>query len=275
MKKSLRFPILAIAFGGLFLLTGCGEEADPIAAEPDLSIVEDEFEINTAFEDLDFLTLDVLQSSGLGLRTQSRADLCSSVKVNHDTQAKKITVDFAGGCTSPNGTIRKGKIILSYTGTNFLFPGTSIITTFEGYEVDGLKVAGTRTITNSGIDLLTRKVTLNVKIENGKVTWPDNKFVTYTSTQTRIVTLGTAGYEVSATGTGSGKSKEGFDYTAIVKTPLIIKEDCARTGILVPSTGVVDFTYRGILVNVNYGPGTCDKVLVITHPGGTKEITLD
>jgi hypothetical protein len=275
MKKFFRFPLLAIAFGSILLAAGCSEDTDPIVAEPDLSIVDDEFEINAAFEDLDFLTLDVLQSSGLGLRTQSQADLCASVKVNHDTQKKKITVDFGGGCTSPNGNTRKGKIILSYTGTNFLFPGTSIVTTFEGYEVNGLKVAGSRTITNAGIDLLTRKVTLNVKIENGKVTWPDNKFVTYTSNQTRMVTLGTAGYEVAATGTGSGKSKEGFEYTATVKTPLIIKEDCARTGVLIPSTGVVDFSYRGIVVSVNYGPGTCDKVLEITYPGGVKEVTLD
>lgn len=272
-----QFSIISLAVLGLFMVTlfSCSDDPDPIAQEPNLDLVEDEFVINAAYEDLDFLTLDVLQSSGLGLRTQGVADLCASANVTHDENSKKITVDFGAGCTSPNGVTRKGKVILAYTGTNFLFPGTSIVTTFDGYEVNGLKVKGTRTITNAGIDLINSKVTLNVKIENGVVTWPDNSTVTYSSNQIRQVTLGSAGYEVSATGTASGKSREGFDYTAAVTTPLIIKEDCARTGVYVPSSGVLAFTFQGIAASVDYGPGTCDKVVVLTYPGGTKELTLD
>jgi hypothetical protein len=195
--------------------------------------------------------------------------------VTHDESAKKITVDFGSGCTSPNGVTRKGKVFLSYSGTNFLFPGSSIVTTFDGYEVNGLKVQGTRTITNAGIDLINSKVTLNVKIENGVITWPDNSSVTYSSNQVRQVTLGSAGYEVSATGTASGISRKGFEYTATVTESLIIKEDCARTGVYVPSSGVLSFTFLGITASVDYGSGTCDKVVVVTYPGGTKELTLD
>jgi hypothetical protein len=258
-----------------FLFFSCEDSADSIVPEPDLSIVDDEFAINAAFEDLDFLTLDVLQSSGLGLRTLAQQDICPTATVTHDTQAKKITVDFGTGCTSPSGVTRKGKAILTYTGNNFLFPGTSIVTTFEGYEVNGLKVAGTRTMTNGGIDLIASKVTLNVKVENGKITWPDNTFVTYSSMQSRAVSLKEAGYEATVTGSASGKSREGFDYTATIKTPLLFKEECVKTGVLVPSLGIVDFSYRGILVSVNYGFGPCDKVVEITYPGGAKEITLD
>ena len=258
-----------------FLFFSCGDSTDSIVPEPDLSIVDDEFAINAAFEDLDFMTLDVLQTSGLGLRTTGQNELCPGAKVTHDTQSKKITIDFGTGCTSPNGVKRKGKAILTYSGRNFLFPGTSIVTTFEGYEVNGLKVAGTRTITNGGIDLVATKVTLNVKVENGKITWPDNTFVTYSSSQSRVVSLKEAGYEATVSGSASGKSREGFDYTATIKTPLLFKEDCVKTGVLVPSLGIVDFSYRGILVSVNYGFGTCDKTVEITYPGGTKEITLD
>lgn len=258
-----------------FLFFACEDDSDAITPESDLSIVNDEFEINSAFEDLDFMTLDVLQTSGLGLRTSGQNELCPGAKVTHNTQSKKITIDFGTGCTSPNGVIRKGKAILTYTGSNFLFPGTSITTTFEGYEVNGLKVAGTRTITNGGIDLLNSKVTLNVKVENGKITWADNTFVTYTSSQSRVVSLKEAGYEATVTGTASGKSREGIDYTATIKTPLLFKEECVKTGVLVPGQGLIEFSYRSILVGVNYGFGTCDKTVEITYPGGTKEITLD
>lgn len=272
-----QFSILSKALLGLLMITliSCSDDPDPIEAEPSLAVVEDEFAINAAYEDLDFLTLDVLQSSGLGLRTQSVADLCANANVTHDENGKKITVDFGSGCTSPNGVIRKGKILLSYTGSNFLFPGTSIAATFDGYEVNGLKIQGKRTITNGGIDLINSKVTLNVKIENGIITWPDNSFVTYTSSQVRQVTLGSEGYEVAVTGTASGKSREGFDYTAAVTESLIINEECARTGVYIPSKGLLAFTYQGFAVSVNYGTGDCDKVVEITYPGGSKEITLD
>jgi len=253
----------------------CGSTEDPIAPEPNMDLVEDEFIINSSYEDLDFLTLHVLQSSGLGLRTQSLADICANTIVNHDKSAKKITVDFGAGCNSPNGVTRKGKVILAYTGTNFLSPGTSIVTTFDGFEVNGLKIQGSRTITNGGIDLINNKVTLNVIIENGVITWPDNTSVTYTSTQIRQLKLGSAGYEVSATGTASGKSKQGIDYTATVTESLIINEVCASKGVYVPSSGILGFTFQGIVAAVNYGSGTCDKVVVLTYPGGTKEFTLD
>lgn len=275
MKKLNSF-LSVVLMGTLVLIQlGCGSTEDPIAPEPNMDLVEDEFTINAAYEDLDFLTLDVLQRSGLGLRTQSVADICANTAINHDQAAKKITVDFGAGCTSPNGVVRKGKIILAYTGTNFLFPGTSIVTTFDAYEVNGLKVQGTRTITNGGIDLINSRVTLNVKIENGVITWPDKTSVTYKSTQIRQVKLGSAGYEVSATGTASGKSKQGFDYTASVTEPLLINEVCARTGVYVPSSGILGFTFQGIAASVDYGSGTCDKIVVLTYPGGTKELTLD
>lgn len=244
-------------------------------AEPKVEVVEEEFVINAAFEDTDLLTLDILQDSGLGARTLSNADICANTTVTHNQAAKKITIDFGTGCTSPKGTQRKGKILLSYSGTNILFPGTTIVTAFEGYEVDGIKIEGTRTITNSGIDLVNSKATLNVKIENAKLTWPDSKFATYASTQTRVMTLSNAGYEVSVTGTSTGKSREGIDYTATVTDALLINQSCVRTGVFAPSKGKMDFLVLGITISADFGDGACDKTAMITYPGGSKEVTLD
>ncbi|WP_332914357.1 hypothetical protein [Algoriphagus boritolerans] len=64
MKKLFNTP--AFAMLGLFsvILFSCTDKTDPIVPEPNLGAVEDEFVINAAFEDLDYLTLDALQSSG-------------------------------------------------------------------------------------------------------------------------------------------------------------------------------------------------------------------
>jgi hypothetical protein len=275
MKIKLSTLMKPVLLAVPFLVFSCSDDEDPVNAEPKLEVVEEEFAINAAYEDTDLLTLDILQSSGLGLRTQTDADICANTVVTHNEATKKITIDFGTGCTSPSGVVRKGKVLLTYTGSNFILPGTSIVTTFEGYEVDGLKIEGSRTITNAGIDLINSRVTLNVKIENGKVTWPDDSSATYTSTQSRVLTLVNDSYQVAVSGNSAGKSREGFDYTAVVTDPLIVNQECIRTGVFVPSAGKMDFVVLGITISADLGDGACDKIVSVTYPGGSKEITLD
>jgi hypothetical protein len=275
MKFRILHLIRPALFAVPFLIFSCGEDEDPVDSEPNLVVVEEQFEVNAAYEDTDLLTLDILQSSGLGTRTQSEADICANTVVEHNEGAKKITIDFGAGCTSPKGVERKGKVILTYSGTNFLQPTTSIVTTFEGYEVNGIKIEGSRTLTNAGFNILTSSLILNVKIENGKLTWPDNSFATYTSTQSRVLTLGSAGYQISITGTSSGKSREGVDYTALVTDPLIVDQECVRTGVFIPSAGKLDFVVQGITITADLGSGTCDKTVTVSYPGGSRELTMD
>jgi hypothetical protein len=258
-----------------FALFSCNEGLDSILPEPDLSLVEDEFEVSTVLEDLDNLTLNSLEASGLGFRTTAIANgtICSTATLNHDTAGKKITLDFGAGCTS-NGVSRKGKIIFTYTGS-FLIPGSSVVTTFQGYEVNGLKVEGTRTITNTGINLQNFEITLAVKIQNGKVTWPDGKVSSFTTDQVRKISVTPSGYQASVTGSGNGTSKTGISYTATISEPLIVTQSCVESGISIPNKGKINFSYLSIIFTVDYGVGECDKKLTISYPGGVKEMILD
>lgn len=269
--KLLRPALLAIPF----FVFSCNDDKDPVDAEPNVGVVEEDFEINAAYDDADLLTLDILQSSGLGLRTQADADICANAIVTHDEANKKITVDFGAGCTSPNGVMRKGKIFFTYNNTNFLVPGASVLTTFEGYETGGLKIEGSRTITNGGVNIFNKTITLNAKIENGKVTWPDNTFATYASTQSRVITINDESYVASITGNAVGKSREGFDYTTLITSPLIVDQECTRSGVYLPGSGEITFSVLGSTLVANLGDGDCDKLAVVTYPGGSKEITLD
>jgi len=261
----------------VFFLSACNSDSDELLQEPDLTLVNEDYLISQAFEDLDNITLTAINNGGLGARITtdvSLTEICASAKANLDESGKKITIDFGTGCTSGNGITRKGKIILTYTG-NLLFPGAKVTTTFEGYQVNDKKIEGSRTITNTGIDLAAGAVSLAVKIVNGKITWPDNTFVTVTSDQVRIVKLGGDGYEASITGTATGKSREGIEYKTLIINPLIVKQTCVETGVWVPSTGTLQFLFSGIEVTVDYGSGICDKIVSILYPGGSKEVTLD
>ncbi len=237
----------------VFSLFGCNSDTEDILQEPDLTIVTDDYLISQAFEDLDNITLTALDNSGLGARMTkdiSISEICETAIATLDETGKIITIDFGAGCTSSNGIARKGKIILSYSG-NLIFPGAKVVATFNGYFVNGKK------------------------IENGKITWPDNTFVTLASDQIRSVKLGNDGYDASITGSASGISRDGVNYNTLVIDPLIVKQSCVASGVSVPGAGKLQFQYGGVEVTVDYGDGSCDKLVTITYPGGSKEVTLD
>ncbi len=276
MKTNTLLKLPALLFGVTIFLFSCNLDSENFIPEADLSLLEDEFEINTVLEDLDNISLNAMESSGLGLRVMnsSNGSLCSTAKINHEASAKKITVDFGTGCTGPNGIIRKGKVIFNYTGS-FLLPGSSVTTTFEGYEVNGLKLEGTRIMTNIGVNLQAQEISFTVNIQNGKVTWSDGKVSTFSADQVRKITLGSSGYQVSVTGKGTGKTRGGTSYTAEITEPLIVTQACLESGISVPNKGKVTLSFTLFSATVDYGTGECDKKLNVSYPGGVKEITLD
>lgn len=277
MKNTRKFTLLALATIASMTVFSCNTNETPEAPAPNLSLVQDDIVISQTFEDLDNLTMKVLGNSGLGARTEvslPSGDICPNAKITMDKENKTITVDFQDGCTSDNGTIRKGKVMIAYNG-NLLFPGAKIVTTFEGYEVNGYKVEGTRTITNKGVDLNANSIDLEIKIDNAKVTWTDNTFVTFTSNQTRNIVLDAEGYQASATGTASGVSREGFNFTTIVTDPLKVNQTCITSGVTIPSSGKLNYKYDNKDLSLDYGDGTCDKSILITYPGGSKEIMVD
>ena len=276
MKNSaiLKVPVFFIGLTlGIF---SCDPDSEKPLLGPDLSVLDDEFKINTVLEDLDNITLNAMESSGLGLRVMgvTNGNLCPSAKLTHDSANKKITVDFGTGCTGPNGISRKGKVIFNYTGS-FLIPGSSVNTLFEGYEANGLKVEGTRILTNTGVNLQTVEISLTVKITNGKVTWQDGKTSTFSADQIRKITMTPSGYQVAVTGKGNGKTRGGSSYTAEITDPLLVTQTCLQSGISVPNRGKVSLNFSIFSATVDYGAGECDKKLQIIHPGGVKDLVLD
>lgn len=267
-KISGSFLIITLAF----FAWSCDPEEVQITPTLDLSAIEDDILVNQAFEDLDNITLQVLQENGLGARKLDWA-ICEGAILDFDEVGKKVSLDFGSGCTS-NGITRKGKVNISYSG-NLLFPGSEIVTNFEDYEVNDIRIEGSRTLKNNGIDILNSTITLAVEIQKGKATWPDNTFITITSNQVRQVVLANEGYEAFITGAMSGKSRGGVDYSSSTGAPLVITQSCVESGIWIPNSGILNFDYKGIPVTVDYGAGTCDKTVTISSPSGTEDRVLD
>lgn len=277
MKHLQNYTLIVLLAFVAFFVSSCNTDDAPPMLEPDLSVVNEELAINGMLEDLNNVTLNVLGSGGLAARTNvvlPSSKLCPGAKVTMDKSNKEITVDFGDGCTSENGTLRKGKIMISYNG-NLLFPTAKITTSFENYEVNGYKIEGVRSMINKSFDLATNSIDLEVSTQNAKVTWPDNTFVTFSSNQTQNIQLSPEGYQTSTTGTVSGVSREGFNYTAIVTDSIVVTENCIESGITAPSSGMVSFKYNNTETTVDYGDGSCDNLVTVKYPGGSKEISID
>ncbi|GMQ29937.1 hypothetical protein [Algoriphagus confluentis] len=265
---------------GLFLISACSseEDANPTDQLNDTEETSQEMDLTATLEDVDEVALTGFQRNGFTDRTlvTLEEDLCERVKIEWLPNEKKMIIDFGEGCTSPRGVTRKGKIIVSYTG-RYWAPGTVITTTFENYYVDDRKIEGIRVLTNEGFNANDRFFTFKTVVEGGKVTWPDGTFRTFESRQTKRVFLPNEnrGIIYAVDGGSRGVNRKGNSYVVEITSPLIFAERCIRSGIRMPSEGVmlIRVETRGA-IEIDFGSDTCDREVSITFNGTTRTVTL-
>jgi hypothetical protein len=183
-----------------------------------------------------------------------------------------ITINFGAGCTGPGGRVRKGIIKIEFKGRRFL-PGSTVITTFQDYYVDGVKIEGTRTLTNISANE-TAPVSFTIA-EDGKVTWPDGTFATRVATRTRTWnrTTNPTGDSWTVTGSASGVNRKGREYTMTITKALVYKRECAITKkVFIAVEGTKELTCESKKVTIDYGSGDCDNKVTITINGRSKDV---
>ncbi|MDX5337391.1 MAG: hypothetical protein LPK25_00075 [Cyclobacteriaceae bacterium] len=266
---------LLLALGGLF---SCNEDALPSTTLDENTETTQEVDHTAIMEDVDEVTLTGFQRNGFTDRTlvTMEEDLCNKVNISWLPGEKKMIIDFGDGCTSPRGVERKGKIIVTYTG-RYWAPGTVITTRFENYYVNGRKIEGIRVVTNEGFNENDKFFSFKIRVEGGKITWPDGSFRTFESRHTKKVFLpnGDRGLSYAITGESRGINRNGVPYETKITSPLIFFERCIREGIRVPSKGVLTLAIevRGI-IEINFGTEGCDREVTITKNGDSKTISL-
>ena len=225
------------------------------------------FELNMedeADESLVFFTSEgLIEERGCGTKSYQNAK---------GTFPNVITIDFGAGCTDLNGREKKGKIIINISDDLKNQGAVRTITT-DNFYIDGVKIEGTRTLTNIGIDkngyrCFTRVVT------NQKLTFPDGRTATWSSNTNVCQTAGIATKErlddeFLITGTSSGTNRNGKSFSAETVEPLVKKAICPWF-----VDGVNKITDSVNTVSVDYGDGTCDKKAVVTLPNGNKKEIL-
>ncbi len=203
---------------------------------------------------------------------------CASVTVSpadSNTFPKTITVDFGTGCTSLTGTVRKGSITYILSG-HLLYPGTTVSATFNGYSVNGYRIAGTYTIANNSTDA---GLSFTRTVEGGQVTLPDSSYYSYSGTKTITQTAGfgtTTLLDDVYNITGShnfASSASGKSLVDSIATPLVLEGTCSNI-----VSGIINFTFSEPNVSLkgtfDYGSGDCDKSATIKVGNTTRPVTL-
>ncbi len=194
-----------------------------------------------------------------------------------DAPSGVLTIDFGTtGCTDAKGVTRKGQIIVTYKGKRYI-PGSTLITTFNGYTRNDVKVEGVQTLTNVQTSI-TSFPKYTVVIAGGKITFTDGKVITRTQsftyewqraanpTQDKLVN--------SAGGTASGTNKNGKSYTMSITADLVYSRACAASKVFIPVSGTKAFIVDGATYVVDYGTGTCDNDVTVTVGALSKTITV-
>ena len=185
---------------------------------------------------------------------------------------KTVTVDYGTtNCDCNDGKTRRGKIITTFSG-QYIAQGTVITHTPVDYYVNDIRIDGTKTVTNMGLNSSDQPY-FNVQI-NGTATQTNGEVLTYASTRVRTWVQGfntlanrfDDQYEISGTATGSFSS--GGGYTVQTTSPLRINVGCGF-----PVSGTLELTPQNKPVRiVDYGQGTCDYTFTVTVNGNVYTI---
>ena len=279
-KAAFTFSVMAT------LLMACKKDKDT-KTDDTLSSDNVTAESNSAqaeFDDILKLSEDVLSDQGrlMANKVDATASGCPSISA---PSAGNIVADFGVACTGSDGRIRSGKLLITYTD-QYRNENSVITIKTKNYYVNGKRVDGKRTVTNTGLNAsnhITYSIvdsdTTGAANSYAKITDVDQKVTTWRSTRTRELMAGETTttllddqYLINGTADGQTKAVSSYSMTA---TNILIKIECWASKIFFPVSGMLSITAPDGTRSIDYGTGACDKTIEYTHTNGKKyTITL-
>jgi len=204
--------------------------------------------------------------------------------VSTDKSSGTATINFgANGCTDNRGNVRKGTVVVEWTGGKWYQEGSVHTITLQNYSINGIGIEGNRTLTCFSVSgtLSAFSIQWNITATHN-FTWPDN------TNGSRIVNKSkkwdhSASSDVftisngpSSENAAEGTNRHGVSYTMSITTPLVYNASCIQSNkVFLPVSGVKVFTNvdTGRDVTIDFGDGGCDNTFVVSYEGGSKTVT--
>jgi hypothetical protein len=217
----------------LLLIPACSKDDAGNMSGDELALAQDEAYADALYEEVDNMviteitTLDDNHYMGDGMKSTAD-DVCRTITVDHPDSTffpKTVTIDYGDGCTmvfNDDTITRKGKIIVTITDRWFV-PGAEHIVTFRDFYINEVKIEGTRTITNMGLNE-NLHLELGIKLEQGKIIFNDTAWLTREAEHVRewIFHLKPQNDTVLITGIASGINIKGKTYERLITDPLVL-----------------------------------------------------
>lgn len=284
MKK---LTLLVLSFG---LFISCSKESGNSSSE-NLSTTTILETINSiAFEeDIDAL---VSESMSLGSNVSSarsadsNADKgpkkfkgdkygdCATVVEDEENNIKTVT--FSDDCEGKRGQVRSGSMIITYSETQGE-TGSFRQVIYDNFYLNGVKIEGIRRTEILSVDESSK--TMLTTVSDGKMIYEDGTFKTRESAMTRYVHFENDKKTYSTlSGSKSGISTEGVEFSMEITTPIKFVYDCFSTGERkrgkVPVEGIKVTTSGNELISTDFGDGTCDTLVEVTKDGEVETLDL-
>lgn len=256
-------------------LASCTKDEERVTANDTADVVSESL-TDAYFEDMDDMSIVAAGSeeSPAGGRVASDDRFCAAISIGEGSTLSSgtITIDFGDGCEDPRGNVRTGKLVLDYSSGPAYNVGFTVVTTPDGYSINGVTLEGTRTI--ELLSLTENSVKHEITVEDGKATWPDQLVSTRESSFTREVDFDDE--LVRLDGNASGTNRRGTAYTMNINETLVFKRSCVLAdGIYMPVDGVKTFGSGGRDLTINYGDGACDRSVIVTVGDASASVNLD
>jgi hypothetical protein len=250
---------------------------------------EDKIGINTTLEDQESVQLDndddfyledsndfassVLEtetaSSGGKIAEETDSRLaCAEITRTGTEESGTIVIDFGEGCTDPRGNVRKGKIVIEFSGRR-INPGSFWSMEYVGYSINEISIEGLRKVNNIS-EPGTGVLVFKVDMENGVITWPNGSQARRRVHHIREHHRNDSNLldRLIVYGTAEGNHRNGRGFFIEILEPLVYTRECREQGIFIPVAGVKLIKHGDRQITVDYGDGECDNIVVITNKNG-------
>ena len=282
-KLSICIATTAITLGTFLFVASCHKKDNTTTSSTeDTGYAADQQLAEKSYSDAESISnvaANTTSGTTMGYRTTATTiGACATVTHSGDS----IIVDFGTtDCTCADGRVRRGKIIITYTGGHYADSGSTHTITFDNYYQDDNAVTGTKTVTNMGNNSAGQPY-FNVTI-SGTITRTTGTVITanWTRVRTWIAGYTTLGvwaddvYSISGTGTMTRTTSAGVTTTLSADistaTPLITAYTCRYI-----EAGTITYTLStGAVRSINFGTTPhCDATATLTWATGSVVITL-
>ncbi|MFN8344026.1 MAG: hypothetical protein U0X91_03430 [Spirosomataceae bacterium] len=269
-------PVVFLTLFALFYLTSCQRSGEENTVTPDnftqfQTLIQQNTRLQTALSFIIQLTADVMEKAKVNGRISAETgEIPTCAHLQTDLKNKTLTVDFAGGCNSPYGTL-KGSVTIQYTG-GFGQTGASVIVRINNFAVGDIALNGTLELNDfkkTGVNLLE----YNLKLTDLTALYQNKVFKTTMEmgqSWKNFQTVSANDDEINTSLKGTYVIDE-LTYDVETTANLLVKGTCSDN---VAVSGLLKMTAKGITATLDYGAGNCDTVGTLTVGGQSKTVEL-